>query len=106
MTTHTAQYKAARNAAFRNMREMGMGVRGSMAEAIAYASSQTFAAPTAASVAASLRVASRAKQQLGATEKQIEYLVSLAEKAGRLDKLTNVTTLTKREASAMIDNLL
>jgi len=91
-----------RNAVFAMMREDGFSVRTSMGEAqTAIANKFKF---TSDDLRDALNVASRAVQQHGATTAQINYIVTLCEKSGRLDSRTP-NTLTKFDASMMIENL-
>lgn len=55
---------------------------------------------------ATLNVAARTRQQFGATEAQINYICKLAAERGIEDDYASITTLTKRDASIIIDTIL
>lgn len=52
-----------------------------------------------------LTVAAARRQQFGATQSQIDFIVFLAEKSGNFNVLGSAGTLTKTEASRIIENM-
>lgn len=92
-----------RNQVFSFMREDGFSVRTSMQEA-QRAIAKKFMT-TSDDVRNSLRAAARACYTSGASVSQIDYLVSLAERAGVLNRFLGITTLTEKQASNFIGDL-
>lgn len=62
-------------------------------------------APTRASLRDDLRSKARAAYTNGATDKQIDFIMSLCDRLGRYDMTISGGHFTKRDASAVIDTL-
>lgn len=101
--TRNAEQTEYRNAVFAMMRQDGFSVRTSMREAVAAVRNKF--ETTADDIRSSLNVASRACYMSGATAKQINYIVQLANERGELSSLSSITTLSKGEASNIINHM-